>query len=136
MRIWNLIRFLRRSGQLPNPLGPISDGLEIAGRMAVLTTRDLNLIYKGTQRFHDFVPEEKKKAFGRQLTGIMAHKTITDTGFLQLRIMALETTASEIVMKSTQPDDDLVDLLTFVDLRSLYYSTPAELHHQILTMYS
>jgi hypothetical protein len=124
---------LRPTSQPPDG---VDDAFEISGRLTALTTRDLYLVFKGAQRFQDFVPEDRKKTLARHLAGIMLPKTVTDRDFLELRIMPVETTISEIVMKPTQPYDDLVDLLTFVDPHALNYTTPVELHHQILTMCS
>jgi hypothetical protein len=133
LEIDSLLEAMRPTSE---PLDDLKDAFEITGRLTLVTTRDLALLFKAVKRYQEFVPESKRKILGAPLAGIMEPKVITDSQFLQVRMMASEGRIEEISLKPTQPYDELADLLNVVDFAPMQYASPDELQHEIATMCS
>jgi hypothetical protein len=61
----------------------------------------------------------------------MEPKIVNDRDFFPMRVIDGDGNADEIEIQPTQPYDELVNLLNFVDTSGLDYSTPVELQRQL-----
>jgi hypothetical protein len=92
----------------------------------------LLLLFRGTHGFQQHVPDEKRRILAGPLAGVMEPKVVNDTQFLSVRVAISEGHGNDIELKSTQPYDELVDLLNVLNFSELEYETPADLQRHIL----
>jgi hypothetical protein len=127
----SLMEAMRPGGLVTDDL---AKGMDAYGHYTLVTTRDLALILRATATFQRFVPEESRGVLGSTLGGIMEPKSIDDVGFLNLRTWVSDSGTAEIALKSTQPYDELVDILNSIDVDVLDFQSPEELRENILVM--